>query len=303
MPIVVVATSAGCRTFTRHGEGNTELAGLQVSALSPGPDGTCLAIVEEHEIWQRSLLGAWSRVAVTEIAVQSVTAVAGTIFAGGTHAARMLRISADGKVEDLPGFEKVPGRWEWFAGGPPLGVRSLAATVDAKALLAAVHVGGIPRSSDGGESWAPTIPVLFDVHEVRTHPQTADLTVAAAAVGLCVSRDGGLNWTVFSKGIEGMSCLAVAVLQSEVLFSVQDGPFARRSQVWRWRVDGEHIEQVRDGLPEWFEGKVDTGCIAAGQRQAAICDGGGSLWLSMAESADWKLVAVGLPYCSGVAIL
>ena len=37
-------------------------------------------------------------------------------------------------------------------------------------VLAAVHVGGIPRSTDGGETWAPTVPIEYDVHEVRIAP-------------------------------------------------------------------------------------------------------------------------------------
>jgi hypothetical protein len=124
---------------------------------------------------------------------------------------------------------------------------------------------------------------------------------AAATVGLSVSRDAGSSWVVFSEGIEATSCLAVAVLQDEVLFSVQDGRFAKRSQVWRWRINSERIERVHDGLPEWLEGKVDTGWLAAGQGRSAVVDGGGNLWL--AESANWKRITGDLPGTLGIAIL
>jgi hypothetical protein len=59
-------------------------------------------------------------------------------------------------------------------------------------------------------------------------------------------------------GLELKDSLAVAVLENEVLFSVQDGPFAKCSQVWRWRIGSKGLEAVRNGLPEWLEGKVDT---------------------------------------------
>lgn len=75
-----------------------------------------------------------------------------------------------------------------------------------------------------------------------------------------------------------MTCLAVCVLEDEELFSVQDGPFAKQSQVWRWRIGSKHIDQLLDGLPTWFDGKVDTGGIASGQERTAIIDGGGNLW-------------------------
>jgi hypothetical protein len=214
----------------------------------------------------------------------------------------MVRIGANGKAERLNGFDSVPGRSEWFAGGPPLGVRSLTATADGAAILAAVHVGGIPRSSERGESWTPTIPIGHDVHEVRAHPSLPNTVAAAAAVGLCVSQDGGRNWDVLSEGLELTYSLAVAVLHDEVLFSIQDGPFAKRSQVWRWRIGSEHVEQVRDGLPEWLKGKVDTGWIATGGGRAAIVDGGGNLWLSRAGASGWERIAARLPYAWGVLI-
>ena len=169
--------------------------------------------------------------------------------------------------------------------------------------MAAVHVGGIPRSVDGGASWVPTIPVMYDVHEVHADPDRPALVAAAAAVGLCVSLDGGVAWTVLSDGLEGMTVLAVAVLRDEVLFSVQDGPFATRSQVWRWRIGGAHIGPVRDGLPPWCDGRVDTRGIAAGQGRAAVIDGGGNLWLSATGSVEWRRIAQHVPNALGVAIV
>ncbi len=94
----------------------------------------------------------------------------------------MVRIPPNGKPERLKGFDNVPGRGKWFGNGPPLGVRSLTATADGAALLAAVHVGGIPRSSDRGDTWTSTVPVMFDVHEVAAHPSMPNIVAAAAAV-------------------------------------------------------------------------------------------------------------------------
>jgi len=107
---------------------------------------------------------------------------------------------------------------------------------------------------------------------------------------------------VLSEGLETKSSLAVAVLDKEAIFSIQDGPFARRSQVWRWRIGGERVEQVRDGLPEWLEGKVDTAHITARGGRAAIVDGGGNLWLSRAGSTGWERIASGL-YAFGLVIV
>ena len=102
---------------------------------------------------------------------------------------------------------------------------------------------------------------------------------------------------------ETANSLSVAVLPDEVLFSIQEGPFADRSQVWRCRLNGHRLQQVRQGLPRWLKGKVDTGHLTANKRQAAVLDGGGDLWLSKAGSTGWVRVANDLQGAFGVLIL
>jgi hypothetical protein len=308
MATILVATSGGCRVFASGGgELAKELVGLHVGFLAREPARSCLAILNDREIWRREILGAWSMFAKCRVPLQSLASGDGLIFAGGLDEALLLRFLANGKGRRLVGFDATPGRGEWFAGGPPLGVRSLAVAADGAAgvmaVLAAVHVGGIPRSLDRGLSWAPTIPVMFDVHELSIHPGRPGFVAAACAVGLAVSHDGGLRWSLITEGLDETNSLAVAALAEEVLFSIQDGPFAKRSQIWRWRQGARRAEQVRDGLPEWLEGKVDTGHIAAGGGRAAVVDGGGNLWLSREGSVGWERIAGGLGSVFGVAIV
>jgi hypothetical protein len=113
----------------------------------------------------------------------------------------------------------------------------------------------------------------------------------------------GQTWEVVSEGLEVKYSLAVAVLHDEVPFSISDGPFAKQSQIWRWRIDGEGVGQVRDGLPEWLDGKVDTAQIAAGSERVAIVDGGGHLWLSETGSKGWKCVSTDIPYPLGLLVV
>ena len=303
MTTVLIATESGCRVFSETGEKHIELAGRKVGPLELDGDGACLAVVDDHQVWRRSADGTWSAITTVSIGLQSIMACGGTIFCGGMPEAAIIRIPPDGLPEVLKSFEIVLGRSEWFAGGPPLGVRSLAKTSDERILLAAVHVGGMPRSEDGGETWTPTIPVMLDVHQVSAHPTQPNIVVAAAAVGLCVSNDQGWTWDVLAEGLDETDSFAVAVINNEALFSVQDGPFAKRSQLWRWQLGSRKLEPVRDGLPDWLEGKVDTNQIAAGKGRVAVADGGGNLWLSAAGASGWKRIANGLPYALGAAVL
>jgi hypothetical protein len=265
--------------------------------------GTCLAVVDERQIWRRGLDGRWTRVATVDFSLQSIASLDGVIFGGAMEEAAIVRVAVNGDAQRLEGFDLCSGREQWFAGGPPLGVRSLAATSNGAAIIAAVHVGGLPYSLDKGDTWKPTVPIVFDVHEVRAHPASPNMVAAAAAVGLCVSQDGGRTWEIVSQGLELKYSLAVAVLHDEVLFGIADGPFAKKSQIWQWRMGSERVDQVRDGLPEWLDGKVDSGQLAASQERAAFVDGGGRLWLSAAGSKGWKCLATDIPYPFGLLLL
>src|SRR4030095_5006231 len=196
------------------------------------------------------------------------------------------RVDAGGRVEPLRAFDTVAGRDTWYAGTaivdgrgvrPRLGVRSMRGTVDG-VLLVSVHVGGIPRSTDGGATWAPTIDVESDVHEVRAHPTRAGVVMAAAAVGLCPSRDGGATWEIEQAGLHAVHCSAVAFVGDDVFVSASADPFSPQGAIYRRRVDGPGpLALVGHGLPAWTDGRADTGCIAARGGAAAVCDGGGNL--------------------------
>jgi hypothetical protein len=60
MTSALVAASLGCRVFGETGELGTELPGWHFSAMSSEVQGTCLAVVDEREVWRRGLTGAWT---------------------------------------------------------------------------------------------------------------------------------------------------------------------------------------------------------------------------------------------------
>jgi hypothetical protein len=289
-----------------------ELRDQSVRALAPDRQGGALAIVNGHALRRRAPDGVWSTVATTEMDLACSVAVGDVVYVG-TDDARVLRVYADGGLEALPGFDAVAGRETWYAGsaivngqrvGPPLGVRSITATADGRVLLANVHVGGIPRSTDGGVTWQPTIDVDSDVHEVRAHPNRPGIVMAAAARGLCASRDGGVTWNVEQEGLHASYCSAVAFAGDDVLVSASVDHFASQGAIYRRRVDGrDSLVAVGEGLPEWTDGIVDTGCIATGGSAVAFADRNGNLYLSADTGRSWSRRASGLPPPSSVLIV
>ncbi len=187
--------------------------------------------------------------------------------------------------------------------GPPLGIRSLAATADGT-LLANVHVGGIPRSTDGGETWQPTIAIDADVHEVCAHSTRPAIVAAAAATGLCLSTDGGITWRIEQAGLDATYCSAVAFAGGDVLVAASAGHFAEHGAIYRVNVDRVAAAvPVKGGLPRRLEGIADTHCIAARDSYVAVADGGGNLYVSADTGRSWQRRARGLPKPSAVLIV
>ena len=308
---VLVATwGDGLFAFTGENR-RQELAGQPVNALASDGHGGALAIVSGHSLRRRTSDGEWLTLATSEFPLACCVAVADGIYVG-TDDARVLRLSANGNVEQLRSFEAVAGRGTWYAGsavingqrvGPPLGIRSLAATADDRVLLANVHVGGIPRSTDGGATWQPTIDIDTDVHEVCAHPTDPDLVIAAAAIGFCASQDGGATWSVEQDGLHASYCSAVAFLGDDVLVAASTDHFATQGAVYRRPLGARQpFMPVTGGLPRWIDGIADTRCIATRGSAAAVADRAGNLYVSTDAGSTWLRRASGLPPPSGVVM-
>ncbi len=298
------AVSAGAR--------DVELANRSVRALAPEGHGGALAIVDGHSLCRRAPDGVWSTIATAESDLACCVTVGDVVYVG-TEDANVLRVSAAGEIEQLRGFDGVAGRDTWYAGsaiingkrvGPPLGIRSITATSDGAVLLANVHVGGIPRSVDGGVTWQPTIDVDSDVHEVRAHPNRPGAVAAAAAVGLCTSSDGGATWVVEQAGLHATHCSAVAFAGDDVLVSAAAGPFDPKGAIYRRGLD-EHcpLVMVAGGLPAWLDGIAHTGCIAVHGSAVAVADREGNLYVSADTGRTWSRRAAGIPIPVSVLIV
>jgi len=310
-PTILVATwSDGLFAIT--GDKRTqEIAKQRVRGLAPDGRGGALAIVGQHSLRRRAPSGEWATVATSEFELSCCMAVRDAIYVG-TDDARMLRLSHGGGVLDpIDGFDNIAGRDAWFAGsaivngqrlGPPLGIRSVAANSSGSILFANVHVGGIPRSMDGGRTWQPTIDINSDVHEVRAHQIDPDIVVAASAIGLCISHDAGATWTIERDGLHAPYCSAVAFSGDDILVSASTDHFATQGRIYRRpvRPDGDTVA-VENGLPTWINGIADTGCIATNASTIVVVDRSGTLYLST-EFGPWSRSSSELPTPSSVLI-
>jgi hypothetical protein len=297
---VLVTTADGYHIFTSSGKQLRSLEGHRVESFTPAPGGTFLAVIDGHEVWSHGSDGEWTPLAKTETTLTAVVAAGDAVFAG-TDDARVLRLTPSGALEPLTGFDTVAGRDEWHRVGSPLQVRTMTATCDGRAVLANVHVGGIPRSVDGGATWHPTVAVDDDVHQVLAHPTRPEVVVAAASVGLCRSLDGGATWTSSTEGLDLTYARGVAFVGDDVVVTVSDGPWASNALVYRAPVEGGAATRVEGGLGE-LHGNVDSRCVASDGTVLALADGDGDVWRAADGFEGFERIAVGLDTVTGVTV-
>ena len=309
---ILVATATGLRRFAGDGlEGSPELEGRRVRALATEGWNRLWAIVEGHEIW-RDGEGRWQRMASLD-AVAGAEGLEAVCIADtrankegglllGTSKARLLRIGENAEVEFVGGFDRAPGRDGWYTpwGGPP-DTRSISE--DRQSVFVNVHVGGVLRSRDGGRSWEPTIDVDADVHQVATGEGRV---YAAGAHGLSVSPDGGDTWSLHAEGLHARYCRAVAVCGKHLLLSASDGPRGSgRAGLYRADLEGSRFERCSEGLPEWFRGNLDSGCVDAlpDGKLAAFGTTEGELYSTADEGGSWTRITAGLGGIAAVRVL
>lgn len=294
----ILASSWNDGVFVLNDKGlSHELPQLSVRGLSDDLAGGAFAAVDGHHLFQRKAHGDWTRIATSEYVLSVTYAVNGCVYVG-TDDARVLVLDEGNRLNQIDSFNSIEGRDSWLAGtfivdgkevGPPLGVRSLSGATNG-CVFANVHVGGIPRSSDAGETWSPTIDVNLDAHEVRVSPTNSDLIVAATAAGLCISRDGGDSWSVHTEGLHAPYCSAVALSGDNIFVAASENHFSSEGAIYRRSIEqgSERMESVGSGLPNWLGGIADTSCIASCENHMALVSANGDVYVSIDMGLNWN---------------
>ena len=296
---VRVGTADGLFVF--DGASERQVAGHSVTALSED------WAIFDGETVVYTANGGW-RQTLTVQSPEPSLGIHGALLSRSDEAivgwgSSLTRVFKQKRFDPIPGFETVAGRDDWHAvGSRKPYVRSLTATAGG-VLLANVHVGGIPRSTDGGATWQPTIDVDADVHQVRAHPDRPELVLAAAAIGLCRSDDAGATWSVHTDGLHASYCRAVATAGDVMFVSASTGPFAEEAAVYRRAIDGDGpLERCTDGLPDWQPNNIDTACLDADGSRVVFGGADGVVYGSEDAGRTWRVLAENLPPVSALTI-
>ena len=206
----------------------------------------------------------------------------------GTEGAHLTRVAPTGSSASRASRTR-PGATTWYTpwGGPPE-TRSLARTDD-NVLLASVHVGGIPRSDDGGRTWLPTIDIEADVHQVRALPGRAEVVARRRGRRLLPLGRQRAHLAGLAEGLHATYCRAVAVAGDAVIIERVGGsarPDRARSTGARSTGTGP-FERVTD----WIAGNVDTHALDALGDQVVYGTRAGTVWQSLDAGTTWDRLA------------
>ena len=315
------ATGDGLARLDEAGDGWTvqlSLAGsgAQCLAVDPRDPDTVFAGLREGGLCRSSDAGrSWIDCELPESAVFSVavSATDGSLYAG-TEPSRLFRSDDKGASwRELTALLELPSRPRWSFPPRPWTshVRWIAPSPhDADLLLVGIELGGLMRSSDGGQSWQDHRPgAQPDVHSLAWHPHTSGRAYEAGGGGAAFSTDTGETWQPADEGRDRHYTWSVAVDPEDAghwYVSASTGPYAAhgrgdpQARIYRRR-DGEPWQPLAGGLPEPLPAMPYALLATDGRLFAGLADG--QVWESRDRGDSWTPLRLDGHTLSGVRAL
>jgi photosystem II stability/assembly factor-like uncharacterized protein len=262
-------------------------SGAQCLALDPGDRDKVFAGLHEGGVRRTSDGGrTWVDCGLPEPGVFSlaVSAADGAVYAG-TEPSALYRSDDGGETwRELAGLLELPSRPSWSFPPRPWTshVRWIAPSPhDADLVLAGIELGGLMRSTDGGETWQDHRPgAQPDVHSLAWHPRVEGMAYEAGGRGAAWSEDAGDTWHPADEGRDRHYTWSVAADPDDPelwYVSASTGPYVAhgrgnpqagifRRQDRGWRV-------LAGGLPEPFPAMPYALVAADGRLFAGLANG------------------------------
>ena len=241
--------------------------GARCLAFDPGDPETLYVGTTDEGLF-KSVDGGGSWDGLSGIEHSRVTAVAvspvdGAVYAGTEPSA--LFVSRDGgdSWRELEEMRKLPSQPTWSFPPRPWTshVRAIAPShADPDLVVVGIELGGILRSTDGGETWQDQRPgAQPDCHSLSGHSEAAELLYEAGGGGFARSTDFGDSWESVDGGMGLHYVWGLAVDGEDpslVYASAAPGPYrahgrgASGAAIYR-KTGDEPWQVVLEGLDEF----------------------------------------------------
>lgn len=184
-----------------------QLPGVHLCAIEAMPDGTVYLGSRGAGLFKgNDNLSAWEALPTPDYArkIRSLRASKDGLLVGTEPAGVYRHRPEDGTWTAVGDIRQAPGSSNWFYPVPTedVHIRHLALDPEqADRLYAAVQVGGVAISQDGGATWRDKRNLDLDVHMVEPHPERPEVVFAGTGgEGLYRSPDHGESWELVSNG-------------------------------------------------------------------------------------------------------
>jgi BNR/Asp-box repeat len=227
----------------------------------------------------------------------AVSVADGAVFAG-TEPSALYRSDDGGETwRELSGLLDLPSRPTWSFPPRPWTshVRWVAPSPhDAGVVLAGIELGGLMRSTDGGETWQDQRPGSQpDVHSLAWHPRVPGRAYEAGGGGAAWSDDAGDTWHAADQGRDRHYTWSVAVDPEDPelwYVSASTGPFAAHGrsgdpQARIFRRNGDGWDALDGGLPNPLPAMPYALVATEGRLFAGLANG--ELWESRDRGDSW----------------
>ena len=275
--------------------------GAQCLAVDPRDPDTLYAGLSAQGLSRTQDGGrSWVDCALPERSVFSlaVSAADGAVYAG-TEPSRLFRSVDRGETwRELEGLLELPSRPTWSFPPRPWTshVRWIAPSPhDADLLLVGIELGGLMRSTDGGETWQDHRPgAQRDVHSLAWHPRVGDRAYEAGGGGTALSEDAGETWQPADEGRDRHYTWSVAVDPDDPALwyvSASTSPFAAhgggdpQARIYRRRT-GEVWRALAGGLPDRLPAMPYA--LVAGDARLFAGLANGQIWESSDRGDSWR---------------
>lgn len=253
--------------------------------------------------------------------IQPASAAEPDVVYAGTQPSALFRSEDRGESFSLVrSLWDHPHREHWGAGYGGQAIHTIIPdAVRPEHLTVAMSTGGVYRTDDGRQSWAPVntgIRVTFlpdpypeyghCVHKVSAHPDNPDRLFAQVHHGVYRSDDAGDHWISIADKLPSDFGFPMVVHphRPDTLYVfplVADGcriPPDGQARVWRSTDAGTHWEPLGEGLPDRFYAAVMRDAFSADDGDRAGLYFGsrdGCVWASTDDGDHWQQVTAHLP--------
>ncbi|HZD41835.1 MAG TPA: hypothetical protein VE131_14020, partial [Terriglobales bacterium] len=323
---VLVGTCEGVVTIEHDASGSEwriahrAITDKHISAIAKEPEsglifagafqGGVMVSADEGKTWQARNDGM-TRNNVYSLAIRNIHGRV-RVFAGTEPAHLFVSDNLGTNWKELPALRSVPSVPNWSFPAPPHIGHVKHINFDPEnptTIYASIEVGGLLRSTDGGEHWEEFPGLYEDVHRLMIHPNQANFLYAVTGRGLYTGPERGARWEQWTRREDEIGGYPDGFVfrpsDPKLMFmtAAHDAPGTWRTthfagaRISRSKDGGRTWEILKNGLPDRLQASIEAFCLEESGAFTAIyaATTAGEVICSQDLGESWNVIIKGLP--------